>query len=323
MTWKKHGLVERKTLKGFSHASHPTAVRINEDTYLLAYCGRDKNQHSHIFFRTFTIKNGKIKLNNDTRLALAPGDPGSFDSHGVLSCNFVYDDSKLYLYYCGWLNIVGGMWHCDTGRAIVDVNSLTAEREFTGPILGRRADIPFFAVATTVLKEGDRWIAWYNRGLLWKKEQENWEAVYGIHVASSNDGVDWNCGEDLVIPFKDEHEHSFGRPTVINFSGHYLMWFSARGAAKNPYYKIGFALSTDGQTWNRIDDFSGIEASSTGWDSESICYPFVFEHKDVFYMLFNGNQYGLTGFGYATLDKPILKVHLERAFSSRGVQMDD
>jgi hypothetical protein len=315
MIWNKHGLIERETLEGFSHASHPTAVHISENRYLLAYCGRNQEQHSHIFLRTFLIIDGKIVLNDDTTLALSPGLPGSFDSHGVLSCNFVYDGPKLYLYYCGWLNIAGGMWHCDTGRATINFDTLTAEREFFGPILGRRADIPFFAVATTVIKEESRWLAWYNRGLCWKKDQGKWEAVYGIHFACSNDGVNWDCGKELVIPFKDQYEHSFGRPTVINFLNYYLMWFSARGAANDPLYKIGFAVSPDGQNWSRLDDLSGITPSNAGWDDQSVCYPFVFEYKNVFYMLFNGNQYGLTGFGYATMEKSALKTLLEQNLS--------
>ena len=38
------------------------------------------------------------------------------------------------------------------------------------------------------------------------------------------------------------------------------------------------------------------------WDSEMICYPYVFEHKDDLYMLYNGNDYGKTGFGLAVLE---------------------
>ena len=47
---------------------------------------------------------------------------------------------------------------------------------------------------------------------------------------------------------------------------------------------------------------SGIDVSKTGWDSEMICYPFVFEHKGNKYMLYNGNDYGKDGFGLAVLE---------------------
>jgi hypothetical protein len=39
--------------------------------------------------------------------------------------------------------------------------------------------------------------------------------------------------------------------------------------------------------------------SDSGWDSEMVCYPYVFKHNDNIYMLYNGNRYGLSGFGIA------------------------
>ncbi len=33
-----------------------------------------------------------------------------------------------------------------------------------------------------------------------------------------------------------------------------------------------------------------------------ICYPFIFDHKGKRYMLYNGNDYGKTGFGLAVLE---------------------
>jgi hypothetical protein len=68
-------------------------------------------------------------------------------------------------------------------------------------------------------------------------------------------------------------------------------------------YKIGFAESFDGLSWIRKDGDVGIDASSTGWDSKMLEYPYVFKHKDEFYMLYNGNNYGEDGFGLATLEQ--------------------
>ena len=65
---------------------------------------------------------------------------------------------------------------------------------------------------------------------------------------------------------------------------------------------MGFASSSDGLKWERDDTLAGIDVSPEGWDSEMICYPYVFEHKDTKYMLYNGNGYGRTGFGLAVLE---------------------
>jgi hypothetical protein len=78
------------------------------------------------------------------------------------------------------------------------------------------------------------------------------------------------------------------------------MWYSYSGY-KGKAYRIGYAESEDGIRWTRKDDAVGIDVSESGWDSEMIAYPFVFEHKGKKYMLYNGNSFGKDGFGYAVL----------------------
>jgi hypothetical protein len=51
-----------------------------------------------------------------------------------------------------------------------------------------------------------------------------------------------------------------------------------------------------------MDSEVGIDVSSAGWDSEMVEYPHVFDHQGTRYMLYNGNHYGETGFGYAILE---------------------
>ncbi len=76
------------------------------------------------------------------------------------------------------------------------------------------------------------------------------------------------------------------------------MWFSYRSGDGTPY-RIGYAFSADGLNWElRLKD-AGIDVSSEGWDSEMVCYPYVFEHSGDRYMLYNGNGYGKTGIGLA------------------------
>jgi hypothetical protein len=299
--WEKKGLLLRQAPPPFSHASHPTAAHLGDDDYLIAFCGRNASQASHVFLVRATLSGGDIQLFGDPVLAMTPGSPGEFDCDGLLTCNFVRDGDSLFLYYCGWQNLPNGLWHCDSGRLKVFPREMRLEREFVGPILGRRRDIPLYAVTTAVHKfaEGD-WAAWYNRGLSWSKKGDTWIPKYGIHYAHSTNGIDWICEQDLIIPFADEREHSFGRPTVLVAGDRFHMWFGARGAGGDPAYRIGYAASLDGRHWVRRDDLSGIGVSDDGWDSEAVTYPSVVLHHDRLYMLYNGNHYGRSGFGYAT-----------------------
>ena len=50
-----------------------------------------------------------------------------------------------------------------------------------------------------------------------------------------------------------------------------------------------------------VDQRVGIERSEEGWDSPMMEYQFVYEHRGVKHMLYNGNGFGETGFDYAVM----------------------
>jgi predicted GH43/DUF377 family glycosyl hydrolase len=77
------------------------------------------------------------------------------------------------------------------------------------------------------------------------------------------------------------------------------MWYSYRGRS----YRIGYAESDNGIEWVRKDEEVGIDVSESGWDSEMIEYPYIFDHEGQRYMLYNGNGYGRTGIGLAVLEE--------------------
>jgi hypothetical protein len=125
------------------------------------------------------------------------------------------------------------------------------------------------------------------------------EHKYHIEYAESRDGINWQREGLVAIDFANDQVFAISRPSVIHDNDRWRMWYSFRGHA----YRIGYAESEDGRQWNRLDTQVGIDVSVTGWDSEMIEYPFVFDHKGQRYMLYNGNGYGKTGFGLAVLEK--------------------
>jgi hypothetical protein len=81
------------------------------------------------------------------------------------------------------------------------------------------------------------------------------------------------------------------------------MWFSKRSIngfreSMESMYRAGYADSNDGVLWQRNDDAAGLHPSGIGWDSNAIAYPYVRKIKDDFLMLYNGNGFGKSGFGY-------------------------
>jgi len=300
--WQKRGRLFEPAPGGFSHGSHPCIIHLEGDRYVLAYTQRDESSRSHIFLSNACVRNGRIELTGQPRLALAPGNPCCFDCDGVISVCFVDCDGSIYLYYVGWQNLPEGLWICDTGRAVLDPNLLTLRREFPGPVLGRDRTNPLFAAATAFHVTPGSWKTWYNSGIRWERTPAGWKHYYGIHYASSHDGVQWTCEPGMCIPFADEYEYAFGRPSVIQDGDAYYMWFAHRATRDVDAYRMGFAYSADGRVWLRNDALAGLDVSPGGWDSEMVCYPCVFKHRDTFYMLYNGNGYGRTGFGFAVME---------------------
>jgi hypothetical protein len=301
--WAKKGLLFEPDGGDFSHGSHPCVIHIEGDRYVVAFTRRDGRQRSHIFLCNAIVSDGNVELQGTPKMALWPGEPCHFDCDGVISVCFVKHNNAIYLYYVGWQNLPEGLWICDTGRAQLDAAGLTLTREFQGPVLGRDKNNPLFAAATAFHVSGDLWQTWYNSGIRWEKTTQGWKHYYGIHYAESSNGVDWICHRGMCLPFADEYEYAFGRPSVICLEDTYFMWYAHRATKTIDTYRIGFASSVDGLHWQRNDTLSGIDVSPSGWDSEMICYPCVFRHKDRMYMLYNGNGYGKTGFGLAVMEE--------------------
>jgi hypothetical protein len=303
--WRKRGLIFAPDSDDFSHGSHPCAIHIAGDDYIIAFTRRDRSRRSHIFLSWAKVRDGCVVLQGRPKHALSPGAPCNFDCDGTISVCLVKHAGTIHLYYVGWQNLPEGLWICDTGRARLDPSVLTLTREFLGPVLGRDKDNPLFAAATAFHVSKDLWQTWYNSGIRWVRTENGWKHYYGLHYAYSCDGVNWTCLPGMCLPFADEYEYAFGRPCVIYREGLYFMWYAHRATKTIDSYRLGFASSVDGRKWYRADGLSGLDVSLEGWDSEMICYPCVFEHCGQFYMLYNGNGYGQTGFGLAVMEQMV------------------
>ena len=65
-------------------------------------------------------------------------------------------------------------------------------------------------------------------------------------------------------------------------------------------YRIGYATSIDGVKFERsFNTDHYLDISPTGWDSQMVEYSYVFDFEGTRYMLYNGNNYGSNGIGYA------------------------
>jgi hypothetical protein len=280
-----------------SHAAVPIAENIGGDYFRIYFSSRDSQNRSHTGCVVIDINNPEEILNISPTPVLSPGNLGEFDDSGAMATWLAVNDDKRYLYYIGWNLGVTVPFHNSIGLAISQDGG-HFQRFAPGPIVDRTTTEPHFCASCCVLPDGDNWLMWYLSCTGWQMIEGKPRHRYHIKYAESNDGINWRREGSVAIDYANEGEYAISRPSVIRESDKWRMWFSYRGDS----YRIGYAESFDGKSWTRFDDMAGIDVSPSGWDSEMIEYPFVFDHKDRRYMLYNGNDYGRTGFGLAVLE---------------------
>ena len=154
---------------------------------------------------------------------------------------------------------------------------------------------PWMMTAPYVIKLNDEFLMWYVGGERWDVTVSPWQSYYSLKFAKSPDGVSWSKTNYNCLPLQPG-EHHISRTCVLAKEHGFESWY---GYNSGDGYRIGYANSVDGQNWNRRDCEAGITTSEYGWDAKAISYPYIIEEKGRRYMFYNGNGFGLTGFGIA------------------------
>ncbi len=308
MKWVKKGLIfgaEQQYEWMQSHASIPVADKISSDVIRIYFGPRDSEGRTHTAFIEVAADDPKQILYVHDRPVLSPGRLGCFDDSGAMPSTIVTRGGKKYFYYIGWNTGVTVPYRNAIGVAVSNDGGITFERVFEGPVMDRTPLEPLFTATPYVLVEDDLWRCWYASTTEFVVVDGRSEPRYHIKYAESEDGLHWRRPNITCITPKSELEAN-ARPAVIKEGDRYRMWYCYRsivGYRSDPTqsYRIGYAESVDGVNWERLDELAGIDRSSSGWDSEMMAYPNVFEHKGRKYMLYCGNGFGRSGFGYAEL----------------------
>ena len=272
--WDKQGLIYVPNGNGFfkTHVTRPIPHQISNSALRIYFSSRDSDDQPLPSFIDVDIKNPKTILHINDKPLLKLGRRGTFDDSGVTPTCLLEHEGKMFLYYVGWkrrrVNVtiepsIGlcRVTHSDSGEIL--------ERIFEGPIVAQDKNHPILVAAPFVLHDDEKFKMWYCSGTEWRICEGNPEMIYRVHYAESKNGVDWIPREKPAIDYKYDGE-VISAPWVIKHKSKYYMWYSTRGSstkgAKN--YVIGYAESTDGVEWIRMDEQVGITRSASGWDSE-------------------------------------------------------
>lgn len=286
-----------------SHAALPFPVKLETDIYRVFFSTRDLDNRSSVGWVDVNLRERAEVIAEGENSALSFGSPGYFDDSGIGVGSIVRDDAaqRDLMYYMGWNLGVHAPWRNSIGLASGDIASAKFERLLAGPIMDRSPEDPFTLSYPWVMRlAADDWRMWYGSNLSWGASSADMQHV--IKSARSSNGVNWIRDSQPALGFSFPGEYALARPTVLIRDGKYYMWFATRGER----YRIGAAYSQDGLCWTRCDDDAGLQPEENGWDAEMVCYPCVFMHQGVIYMLYNGNSYGRDGFGLAAWDGPAL-----------------
>jgi hypothetical protein len=282
-----------------SHAANTVAEHIEGDQFRVYFACRDDKNRSHVGSCALNLSTLKI-CDIASEPILTPGDRGHFDEDGATICWLVHFQGRTLMYYVGWNLKVSSPWLNAIGLAEFNKTTQRFEKASGAPVMDRSVEDPRALSYPSVVEDMGILRMWYGTNLRWGDELLDMR--YSVKTASSPDGIHWNRTNHIALEL-GQHETAIARPCVLKTATGFEMFYSYRGhAPMNTNYRIGYATSTNGENWVRKDSEMDIDVSLSGWDSEMICYPFVFDHAGSRYMLYNGNRYGATGFGIAILD---------------------
>jgi hypothetical protein len=316
MRWKKRGLIfdPSKHALDFEcseYAQSPQTI-IYDDFVRVYFSTRKRDLSnkflSHVVFVDFNKDFTQI-INYSKNEVIPLGEVGCFDEHGIFPFSPLRYEDKILSFTCGWSRRVSVPVETSTGLAVSEDNGLTFKKIGKGPILTSSVYEPMLVGDSFVKIYNGLFYMWYIYGKYWLEanNDEPEARVYKISHATSTDGINWAKadGAQIIKDIIGIHECQ-ALPTVIQIEKKYHMFFCYRYATNfrnNPKrgYRLGYAYSQDLRSWQRDDANKGIDVSNSGWDSEMMCYPHLFEAFGKVYLLYNGNNFGKYGFGLAEL----------------------
>lgn len=304
MTWRKIGFFEVPRGRHpwmQSHAQLPTALPTGDRSVRVFFASRSAGQRSHVAFAdlAFSPSGDRFEVERVCdEPVLSPGPPGCFDEHGVYPSCVVRHAGRNYMYFIGWnQGVEAPLFYAAIGLAVSE-DGTAFRRHSPAPLLSRGEFDPCLVTSPHILVEDGLWRMTYVSGVAWTRKPDGLlQSHYHIKSALSDNPFDWRREGRVAVDF-GPGETNIARSAVLREDdGKRSMWFSYVHSGIGRY-RIGYAESADGETWERKDHLAGIGLDDAH-AKEMICYPCVFKLPTGTYMLYNGDRYGEAGFGVA------------------------
>jgi signal transduction histidine kinase/DNA-binding response OmpR family regulator/predicted GH43/DUF377 family glycosyl hydrolase len=151
-----------------------------------------------------------------------------------------------------------------------------------------------------ILFENDEYRMWYQG---WSNDEPG---KHKLGLATSSDGIHWEKHRDNPLDFKNkkgDQETNFWTFDIIKIGSKYLMWYTTESKDPSCAYKIGFASSADGITWNDHPEPVLSPGTADTWDAYLVSNPNVIFDGNGYHMWYTGISNRIpkiASMGYAT-----------------------
>jgi len=249
---------------------------------------------------------------------LAPGEPGSWDSAGVILPSVVRHEDAYFMYFSGT-----DSEDYSIGVATSDDGVSWTEYEDNPIISGGGEEHPWRRYATN----GPNAIVRDGRVQLWYAGRAGETGDLTIGLAESDDGLRFEQYSANPVfspdPANADWEGSgVAHPSVIYRDGVYEMWYSTG------LHRIGYAVSADGISWTRYCGGPILEGLDSGWEAGDVKSAEVVYKDGLYLMTYSGGGSGDFSVGWALsrdgirwsrTDSPIIEAVSESDWESISV----
>lgn len=307
-TWQDLGLVFTPDMGPKwmgTHAQVPTPLHLPDQGIIRVYiASRPHPELSLTGYVDLDDADPTRVLDISENPLLQTGKPGTFDEHGIMPSAAVADGDEILLYYSGWSRATTVPYTNSTGLAISSDGGATFDRFSEGPILSKSIYDPYSATSPCVLKDGHKWHMWYCSGTGWLKRADKYEHVYDIKRAESTDGREWRATGEIALA-QPSPERALTRPWVIPIEAGWRMYYCHRGSDAfrdgEDAYVLASAESKDLASWKPTKNSFPIPPQNSQWHSKMAAYPAALIIRGQLLVFYNGNGFGVQGFGLGRL----------------------
>jgi hypothetical protein len=309
LRWRRRGLlvaVEPGHPWWASHAQMPTVLPLSERLWRVYFGARARDNSSRAVAVDIDPGDGMRVVARHFDALLEPGPAGAFDQAGVSPSAALAVGAEVRLYYVGVSVRRDVRSHAAIGLAVSD-DGLAFRRAFAGPVHGIGPFDPFFSSAPAVLRTATGYRMWYVGGAHWREVGGVLDPFYDLRATDSVDGLIWNPRSEPVLARQSLAAAGLGRPWITSAGGRPRLWFSRRGEAyrgpgEDAYRLMSVGADDGGAFTGRPEPVVFDNPPAAGdFDDWMQAYACVVPHGEDLVMLYNGNDFGRGGFGWAVL----------------------